>query len=416
MTRILRAQNFHRHDGPDQDNPCRTPSLAPALACPPPIGDSARVSDESRHSPAPIGIHRNHPVARRIIERWRWLGKRTGGSGSGEPTLVACSGGVDSAALALALASTGLEITLGFAEHDARPVHEVHRDRDVVRQLAAALGCGFVSEPCPTPPGSEPTEGLMRRVRYELLARIARDLRIRVVATGHHADDQLETVLLALIRGGGPAGMAGVAPARAIDRNDPVVQLIRPMLQVTRAECEQLCLDAGLKPPGSDGPCWAEDATNTDTRHIRNRIRHIILPQLEAIRPGLAPRVSRNAEWFRQMRELLHDQAVQLDRASRLSRADDRMVWKREDLREALEVVVGELFRQASIELAGGAGADRFGAEKIARVVGALQDSGTDPRHFELGAGFGIVVTAREVQLVHEKAPLINGADSKGGV
>lgn len=349
-------------------------------------------------------LDRRHPVARRIIQRWRQLIESRGGRSSGEPTMIACSGGADSTALVLALAAAGAELTLLFAEHDARARSLVQADRDIVEQLARAIDADFVSVPCPTG-SATPSENLMRHARYRAIAAEARRRSVRFVATGHHADDQLETMLLALIRGGGPLGMAGMRESRPIDDELPPVHLIRPMLGISREEAESLCLSAGAHRPGTGTPSWAEDHTNEDTAYLRNRVRHEILPLLHALRPGLPGRAARNAEWFRQLGELLTDQAKLIDRDARLRAEPEARVWSRSALAEALPVVAGEVIRRAVGEEQQGEGLDRLDGEKLATITAAIGDRVTDPRVFEIGSGIMIRVTAHEVELFMKKAP-----------
>jgi len=349
-------------------------------------------------------LDRRHPVARRMILRWRQLIEAQGGRSAGEPTLIACSGGADSTALAIALAATGTHLTLLFAEHDARAQALVQADRDIVEQLAQAIDAAFVSVPCPTDAAS-PSENLMRQARYQALATEARKRSIRFVATGHHADDQLETMLLSLIRGGGPLGMAGMRESRTIDDEQPPVHLLRPMLAISREEAESLCVSAGVFPPGYGIPSWANDHTNEDTAHLRNRVRHEILPHLRALRPGLPARAARNAEWFRQLGGLLRDQAIRVDRDARLRDEPEARVWCRSALAEALPVVAGEVIRRAVGEVSLSGGLDRLDGEKLATITAAIGDGVTDPRVFEIGCGIVILVTAHEVELSMKKAP-----------
>lgn len=369
------------------------------------LGDDAPVSRSPDSTEPTIRPDRHQPTARRIIARWRQLVASRGGSSSGEPTLIACSGGADSTALTIALASTGIPLTLFFAEHRARPRDLVESDRATVQKLAAALRAGFVSVACDPKVDVAPSEGQMRRSRYAAAAREARSRGLRFIATGHHADDQLETMLIALIRGAGPSGMAGMRETRPIDDHSPPVHLIRPMLAISRAESEQLCLDAGLHRPGAGDPAWVEDHTNSDTAYLRNRVRHEVVPVLEAIRPGLASRAALNAEWFRQLAALLDLQAESLDRTALVNQAEAARVWKRAALRDEQCVVLGQLLRNAAWALTAGEGLDRFGADKLTRIAEAIQDGFTEPRLFEIGDGFEVRVDAHEVELRATKNP-----------
>ena len=128
-------------------------------------------------------------------------------------------------------------------------------------------------------------EEAARRVRYGFLIRLAGEVGAHKVAVGHNADDQAETVLMHLIRGSGPAGLRGMRPLTPITDyrmlepfvlNGGVdVSLVRPLLEVTRDEIERYCAEQGLTP--------RFDRSNLDTTFFRNRLRHELLPALEAV-------------------------------------------------------------------------------------------------------------------------------------
>jgi tRNA(Ile)-lysidine synthase len=99
------------------------------------------------------------------------------------------------------------------------------------------------------------------------------------LATGHTLDDQAETVLLQLLRGAGPDGLAGMAVRSG--------RLLRPLLSARRAETRAGCAAIGLD--------WREDPTNADHGPLRNRVRHRLLPLLEELRPGAAQALARTA-------------------------------------------------------------------------------------------------------------------------
>ena len=106
------------------------------------------------------------------------------------------------------------------------------------------------------------------------------------IATGHTLDDQAETVLLKIVRGAGSRGLAGVYPRLSVPGSRfPEPSIIRPLLGIRRKELEPYLLDLGQS--------WREDRSNRDLRHMRNRVRHGILPRLErylnpAVREALA--------------------------------------------------------------------------------------------------------------------------------
>ena len=115
------------------------------------------------------------------------------------------------------------------------------------------------------------------------------------VMTGHTADDQAETVLINLLRGAAAGGLAGMRPSPR-----------RPLLALRRSETEGLCAAAGLP--------TVTDPSNTDPRHLRNRVRHELLPQLAALAGrDLVPVLARQADVLRADDDLLDDLATALD-------------------------------------------------------------------------------------------------------
>lgn len=122
-------------------------------------------------------------------------------------------------------------------------------------------------------------EGAARAARYEALWRAAGELGCGWLATGHTLDDQAETVLLQLLRGAGPDGLAGMSVRSG--------RLLRPLLGVRRAETRGCCAAVGVD--------WREDPTNAEPGPLRNRVRQRLLPLLEELRPGAAGALVRTA-------------------------------------------------------------------------------------------------------------------------
>ncbi len=213
-------------------------------------------------------------AARAVLRRWREL---TGGSGTRDPdrrTLVACSGGADSTALVLALADS--QPLVGHVVHDLRDRAETSAERDRVASLAAGLGLGFIETAVAVRALPGNAEANARRARYRALEALASRAGCPFVATAHHAGDQLETMLMAMLRGAGIGGLAGMPASRALGRRG--VLLVRPMLGIGRADAERLCTLAGVG--------WATDPTNADISRFRAALRHGPLRALEAMRPG----------------------------------------------------------------------------------------------------------------------------------
>ena len=190
------------------------------------------------------------------------------------PAVVGVSGGGDSTALLLALvalapdaeAAAGLIVAHG--EHDLRP--EASADRDAVAALARRLGLRFLTRRLQVSgaghPRGEGLEARARRLRYHFFEEVARETGSRHVIIAHTADDQAETILQRILRGTGPAGLAGMAAARQLCEG---VAVIRPLLAIRRQQVRDWLLATGQR--------WCEDATNRDTHHARNFLRHEII-------------------------------------------------------------------------------------------------------------------------------------------
>ena len=192
----------------------------------------------------------------------------------GERLLVAVSGGADSTALLDVLVGLapefGLAIQAAHVHHGLRP--EADGDADVVRRLCERLGVPLCVERVDVrrEPPWEGLEAEARRARHAALAARARALGASRIATGHTADDQAETVVMRLLAGAGPRGLAGIAPRRGA--------LIRPLLDARREDVIEHLRRRGLG--------WVEDATNADPRFLRNRVRHDVLPFLGRVFGG----------------------------------------------------------------------------------------------------------------------------------
>jgi tRNA(Ile)-lysidine synthase len=201
--------------------------------------------------------------------------------------VVGLSGGADSAALAYLLSTMG----------EPRAVHVNHglpasvRLEAAASEIAARLGMTLEVAHVEVPDGPSP-EGMARRARYEaLLPHLGAG---EVLLTAHTLEDQAETVMMNLIRGTGPSGLAG------IPRLAP--PLARPLLDVSRSETRELAALAGLP--------FLDDPTNFDPTLRRNAIRLEVLPDLSArFNPRLTAALARLAALLRSDEDLLEEEA-----------------------------------------------------------------------------------------------------------
>ncbi len=190
--------------------------------------------------------------------------------GSG-PILVAVSGGPDSLALldllAEARSSMGLTISVGHVDHGISP--DSDRVAERVREVAAGYRVPFNSYQVRLGPAAGETTA--RAARHAALEALRAEVSARWVALGHSADDQAETVLMRLLRGSGPAGLAGMASVSG--------HLLRPLLPFARAELAEYLAERRIE--------WWDDPANRDLRHDRAWLRHEVIPALRQRLPEL---------------------------------------------------------------------------------------------------------------------------------
>lgn len=294
--------------------------------------------------------------------------------------VAACSGGADSSALLLLLAPEaqrlGLPLVAFHVDHQLRGA-EGHHDARAAADLAARLGLPFAFRSFPVRElkrSGESLESAARRLRYEALLALGSDLGPGTrLATGHTLEDQAETVLLHLERRLGRS-RGGVRLRRA----DGVV---RPLLPFRREE-----LRAFL---ASEGVPWREDASNADERFARNRIRHRVLPALEARWPGVTGRLARAAEALTRRLEAMDER---IDAALSESDVPVGGPWPRRLLDGLGRDAAGRLLVRAA-----GACGRRPGRAQVARVLDRL--AAGEPAFRESLAGLRVRVDRSTVRI-----------------
>jgi tRNA(Ile)-lysidine synthase len=205
----------------------------------------------------------------------------------GDVVLVAVSGGPDSACLLASLHALRrlFRIRLEVFHYDHALRRGSDADATYVRRLAGRLGLAFhlvVADARPR--AGESVEAWARGVRLRAQHAVALDVGARRIAEGHTVDDQAETVLLALIRGGGLSSLTGIRPVLGSE--------VQPMLDVTRAEVEAFCRASRMRP--------RIDPTNRTTRFLRNAVRIRALPAIErAVGRDVKPVIARTAAVLR---------------------------------------------------------------------------------------------------------------------
>jgi len=283
------------------------------------------------------------------------------------PVVAMLSGGRDSVCmLDLAVRARGAgDVTALHVDYGLRDA--AAEDERFCAGLCGRLGVALEVERPRRPEGPGNLQAWARDARYAAAARLA-EARGATIVTGHTADDQVETILYRLASSPSRRALLGMRPHDG--------RLARPLLGSTRAETTAYCEERGLD--------WREDASNEDPAFARNRVRHGLLPELEAIHPAASANVLRTAALLRDEAEVL-DALVDAElsgsgRAGRGTISFERFG----ELAPALRRLV--LQRLAD----GAAGRPVAGAARYAEQVAALRPTGG--AMLDLGGGVRAVV------------------------
>jgi tRNA(Ile)-lysidine synthase len=319
-----------------------------------------------------------HPVSRAV---GAWLDVYAAPSA---PIVVACSGGADSLALALALLHCAgpRVVVAATVDHGLQP-GSVERAADTA-ELLRSLGYRDVRVLPVTVDGPGGPEAAARRARYAALQRCAHSLPSAAappaVLLGHTADDQAETVLLGLARGSGPRSIAGMRPWRP--------PWGRPLLGVRRADTENFCRSAGLIP-------W-QDPHNSDPAYTRVRLRREVLPLLEdVLGGGVVEALARTARLMSQDLQALDQFAAVV--GAEVTRPDGTL--DASALAGHPDAVVGRVLRT----WAAGGGAGPLTFEQLSRMV--LQVTGGGAAQVRLPGGKDVLRTGGTLRLVSHAGP-----------
>lgn len=209
----------------------------------------------------------------------------------GVPVLLAFSGGGDSRAalsvLAEHCARVGRPLGAAHLDHAIRPASA--EDAAFCAAVCAELGVAFHTRRVDVPAlaAGKGLEEAAREARYAFFQELIAEHGYGAVITAHQADDNLETMLMRLVRGSGLRGLCGIPPRRPLGKG----LLLRPFLRVSRAEMEEYLRCRGLT--------YLTDETNTDTAYLRNRLRAEVIPRLAECNPALLAHSADTAEVLR---------------------------------------------------------------------------------------------------------------------
>lgn len=295
------------------------------------------------------------------------------GLSPGALVLCAYSGGADSCALLSALsasaASGGYRLRALYVDHGIRPEAELAAERELAASVCAALGIPLYTVRIRRGAVARLAglrgigiEAAAREFRYHAFERAVRRFDARAIATAHHADDQAETILMRLLSGAGPAGLAGMPERRPLGGT---AILVRPALSLRRQALDAYRIARGL-------PC-SRDSTNDSAAHRRNALRAELVPALTRIFPGWVASVRASAGKSRLASETVDALAARLVRAEDPRDTDGIEILDADRFRTAESAVRRRALERA---VARASTKDQRRARKVPslRMLAALED------------------------------------------
>jgi len=193
--------------------------------------------------------------------------------------LVAVSGGMDSMALLHRLWKSGFQnLTVCHLNHCLRG-EDSQLDAALVEKTAAEMGYPFRGKETDVnalaKESGQSIETAARQARHEFFSEVAAETNVHSILLAHHADDQVETILMNLFRGTGSVGLSGMDVSSEMQVKVRTLTLLRPLLQVSRETIQEYVVN--------ESTGYREDASNRDEFALRNRVRHRLLPELSEI-------------------------------------------------------------------------------------------------------------------------------------
>ena len=236
------------------------------------------------------------------------------------PILVALSGGADSMALLHLLLKSGYNCIAAHCNFSLRGI-ESDEDEQFVRKTCEQWNVECFTKKFDTyiyaKENKISVEMAARDLRYEWFYELADKLNIDFIATGHHGDDSVETFLLNLVRGTGLRGLTGISPQKD--------KLIRPLLFATSDEIKAYCAENKIT--------YRTDSTNDDTKFVRNKIRHKLIPLFKEINPSFFRTMHNNMEYLKEV-SYLYENEIEKVKKKIVSEDGDMLLISKQKLQD----------------------------------------------------------------------------------
>lgn len=326
---------------------------------------------------------------------------RTEGLGaSGDRLLLAVSGGVDSVVLCECCSQAGLDFVLAHCNFQLRG-EESERDEAFVKTLALRYGKELKVKRFDTEAYAAAqkvsVQVAARELRYKWFEEILRSSvsqdgkpALRFLATAHHQDDNIETLLMNFFKGTGIAGLRAILPRQGT--------IIRPLLFARRSDIEQFALLRGLT--------WVEDSSNLSDKYTRNYFRHQVIPLLLQLYPGVLQNLGENISRFREI-ETLYRQSIDAHKKQLLERKGSEVRIPVLKLKKSipLPTLVYEIIQEFG-----------FSPNQVSGVIGLLDSPAgkymRSATHRILKDRNWLIIQPLEPDLMEEQGVLIESADA----
>jgi len=305
-----------------------------------------------------------------------------------DAVVVGVSGGADSIALLHLLVGLNQTTEWQLRLHVTHLDHRLRGDESEKDAAFVQAAADSLSLPCTIDrrdvqaiagQQSGSVEEVARRERYAFFERVCLQIGARVIAVGHHADDNAETILHRILRGTGVRGLAGIPRSRVLSPESDI-RLIRPLLSVSRAALRTYLADAGI--------AFREDASNASNEPMRNRIRNILLPRIEAeINPQVHEALTRLGEQAHWLQEFLQETVERTFESLIVSKTDQVLVLNADAMARKSRIVQAELIRQAYVSF--GMGEQDLSFFHLAAALELIGDP-TSGKQAQLPAGCSV--------------------------